>query len=143
LGELAVPVAYGQSWFSRPRRKNVIVGVQEYSVVDRVVVEVIIKVSAVTVSVPLLIVSVSVVVVESVISRGDVMVVVSAAVVDSTTVLVTVPRERIEEQYTLPSSAWRSSVASAKFSHSDGNWAMATPAEASSRIEGYNIMIKN
>jgi hypothetical protein len=93
------------SWFSRPRRKNVIVGVQAYSVVDRVVVEVIIKVSAVMVSVPLLIVSVSVVVIESVISRGEVIVVVSAAVADSTTVLVTVPRDRIEEQYTLPSSA--------------------------------------
>jgi hypothetical protein len=107
-----------------------------------VVVEVIIKVSAVIVSVPLLTVSVSVVVVESVISRGDVIVVVSAAVVDSTTVLVTVPRERIEEQYILPSSAWRSSVAWAKFSHSAGNWATATPAEARSRIEGYNIMNK-
>jgi hypothetical protein len=57
----------------------------------------------------------------SVISDGVVRVVVSEVVVDSTTVLVTVPKERIEEQYALPSSACRSSVAFAKFSHAVGS----------------------
>jgi hypothetical protein len=41
----------------------------------------------------------------SVISDGVVRVVVSEVVVDSTRVRVTVPKERIEEQYALPSSA--------------------------------------
>jgi len=57
------------------------------------------------VTVPLLTVSVWVVVSVSVISDAVVRVVVSRVVVDSTTVLVTVPKESIEEQYALPSSA--------------------------------------
>jgi hypothetical protein len=68
-------------------------------------VSVIQKRGAVSVTVPLLTVSVWVIVSVSVISDGVVRVVVSWVVVDSTTVLVTVPKDRIEEQYALPSSA--------------------------------------
>jgi hypothetical protein len=78
---------------------------QAYSVVDVVDVSVTQERGAVSVTVPLLMVSVWVVVSVCVISDGVVIVVVSEVVVDSIKVLVTVPRERMEEQYTLPSSS--------------------------------------
>jgi hypothetical protein len=92
---------------------------------------------AVSVTVPLLMVSVSVVVVESMIADGVVIVVVSRTVVDSMTVLVTVPMSRIEEQYTLPSSAWRRPVTAARLSSQLLVIVRATaiPAEARRRKE--------
>lgn len=95
---------------------------------------------AVSVTVPLLMVSVSVAVTESAISEGVVIVVVSRTVVDSTTTLVTVPMSRIEEQYVLPSSAWRRPVAAARSSQvEEVVRAMAMPAEARSKKERYDM----
>jgi hypothetical protein len=95
-------VVLSTAYASSPRRKNV---GQAYSVVDVVDVSVTQERGAVSVTVPLLMVSVWVVVSVCVISDGVVIVVVSEVVVDSIKVLVTVPRERMEEQYTLPSSS--------------------------------------
>jgi hypothetical protein len=99
----------------------------------------------VSVTVPLLMVSVSVMVVESATSDCVVMVVISWVVVDSTIVLVTVPMSRIEEQYALPSSAWRRPVTAARFSSQLLMIVRATaiPAEASRRKERYDMMGKN
>jgi len=96
----------------------------------------------VSVTVPLLMVSVSVMVVESATSDCVVMVVVSWVVVDSTIVLVTVPMSRIEEQYALPSSAWRRPVTAARFSSQLLVMVRATaiPAEASRRKERYDMI---
>jgi len=112
-------------------------------VTDKVVVA--INNGRVSVTVPLLMVSVSVVVVESAISDGVVMVVVSWTVVDSTMVLVTVPMSRTEEQYALPSTAWRRPVTAARLSSQllVIVRAAAMAAEARSRKERYDMMEKS
>jgi hypothetical protein len=96
----------------------------------------------VSVTVPLLMISVSVVVVKSATSDGVMMVVVSWVVVDSTTVLVTVPMSKTEEQYALPSSAWRRPVTAARLSSQLEVMVRATamPAEARSMRERYDMI---
>jgi hypothetical protein len=73
------------------------------------------------------------------------MVVVSWVVVDSTTVLVTVLMSKTEEQYALPSSAWRRPVTAARFSSQLLVIVRATaiPAEARRRKERYDMMEKS
>jgi hypothetical protein len=112
-------------------------------VIDKVVV--VMNSGRVSVTVPLLMVSVSVVVVQSATSDGVVMMVVSWVVVDSTIVLVMVPMSRIEEQYALPSSAWRRPVTAARLSSQLLVIVRATaiPAEASRRKERYDMMGKS
>jgi hypothetical protein len=109
-------------------------------VIDKV--SVVINKGAVSVTVPLLMVSVSVVVVESMIVDGVVIVVVSETVADSKMVLVTVPISRIEEQYALPSSAWRRPVTAARLSSQLLVIVRATaiPAEARRSKERYDMM---
>ena len=62
--------------------------------------------------------------------------------VDSTTVLVTVPMSKTEEQYALPSSAWRRPVTAARLSSQLEVMVRATamPAEARSKRERYDMI---
>ena len=62
--------------------------------------------------------------------------------VDSTTVLVTVPMSKTEEQYALPSPAWRRPVTAARLSSQLEVMVRATamPAEAKSRKERYDMI---
>jgi ABC-type Fe3+ transport system permease subunit len=78
----------------------------------------------------------------SVIWVGVVIVVVSVVVADSMTRSVTVPMLRMDEQYSLPSSAWRSAATSATGSHSGASCATAAPAEARRMRERGNIIIR-